>query len=468
MALIDLYRVTSTLITLLTQNIKTRTDNVSVTALPPEKVGSAMHTLSLYLYHVAEDAYYKNALGLGSDIPNVAKTPMALNMFYILTVHHESGGDPEMEPSIQQNLMGYALKTFHDFPVITDDTWIGETQILDRELRGQDNVLQVILRPISPEDAITFWTTEEELATKLSAYYEVRVVMLEPEKPKTIPGVVLNIGSFLTQLGTPHLESSRSSVCFTLPQRYGGGEQEIESTPARVTLNASPDAPAAHNTLRLLGTNLTAGRSQALFLKNALWSRLIAEAGEPDSDVFVDPDLNSALGWQIAFRTNQVTVIMASTLQRTGSTLVLPVMPGVYTAFIRAVLDEKIINHELKQSTASSNVVTFAVVPRIESHEPVDADGNITINLGPEFNPFDAVIPHNSRDELIDIEVIVDGVVYTSVMEDPPLNPGEFTIHPTSITIKPHVDVQPAEATAYPFRLIVNGAESAPFWIEVP
>ena len=61
MALIDLYRVTSTLMNLLTQNIKSRIDNVLVTALPPEKVGPVMNTLSLYLYHVAEDPYYKNA-----------------------------------------------------------------------------------------------------------------------------------------------------------------------------------------------------------------------------------------------------------------------------------------------------------------------------------------------------------------------------------------------------------------------
>jgi hypothetical protein len=73
------------------------------------------------------------------------------------------------------------------------------------------------------------------------------------------------------------------------------------------------------------------------------------------------------------------------------------------------------------------------------------------------------------REELIHIQVIVGGVVYTSVVEDspPPLNQGEFLVTSTSITIKPHFDVHPVMATAHPFRLIVNGAESAPFWIEV-
>ena len=373
-----------------------------------------------------------------------------------------------MEPSIQQNLMGYALKTFHDFPVITDATQIGDTPILDRALRGHGNTLQVILRPTSPEDAIAFWTADEQ-AAQLAAYYEVRVVMLEPEKPKTMPGIVLNLGSFLTQLGTPHLASSRSVVRFTLPQSSGGGEQELESTPARVTLKASPDAPTAHNTLRLFGTNLTAGMSRSLFLKNAVWSRLLSAAGEPAGGVVVNPNLNRQLGWQIKFATNEVTVTMASTLQRTGSIMVLPVMPGSYTACVRSVLDEKVINNELKQITTSSNEVAFAVAPRIEDHGEVDTEGNITINLGPEFNPLDPAIPPDLRDELIDMQVIVDGMVYTSVMEDspPPLNQGEFLVTSTSITIKPHFDVHPVVAAVHPFRLIVNGAESAPFWIEV-
>lgn len=188
MALINLYKVTKALTNLLMQSITQDIDSalsglLTVTAIPPEKVvENPSNTLSLHLYHVAEDPYYKNALGPGSDVPNVAKVPRALSLFYILTAHHETDSNLDVNAETQQKLMGYALKTFHDFPVITDQTKIDGTFILDPDLRGKDNTLQVILRPVSREDALAFWNSEETRTARLSAYYEVRVVMLEPKK----------------------------------------------------------------------------------------------------------------------------------------------------------------------------------------------------------------------------------------------------------------------------------------------
>jgi hypothetical protein len=256
MALINLYKVTKTLTELLKVNVIANIDSalagtLQVTAVPPEKVDNVTNQLNLFLYHIAEDAYYKNALGPGSDVPNVAKTPMALNLFYILTVHHEGGGDPDLDMEEQQKLMGYALKTFHDFPVITDQTEIDGTRILDETLQGKQNSLEVILRPVSPEDAIAFWSSEEARTVRLSAYYEVRVVMLEPEPPKTMPGIVLNLGTYLVQLGTPQLTSSQSLVQFQLPAQNGGLIQQVTATPARVTLDSSNPLSRSSQSFRI-------------------------------------------------------------------------------------------------------------------------------------------------------------------------------------------------------------------------
>src|SRR5262245_59381911 len=193
MGLRNLYNVTRTLINLLRENITKNIDPtlegfLSVTAIPPEKVENPEFTLSLHLYHVAEDPFYKNALGPGSDPPNVAKAPMALSLFYILTAHHEN--NPQFDAETQQKLMGYALKTFHDFPVITSKTRINGSAILDSEFG--DDTIQTILRPVTPEEAISFWNSQETKTTRLSAYYEARVVMLAPAPPRTLPGVVLN------------------------------------------------------------------------------------------------------------------------------------------------------------------------------------------------------------------------------------------------------------------------------------
>ena len=464
MALQNLYKVTKTLIDLLTQNIKNITEIIDpslsgllkVTAIPPEKVENPSNTLSLYLYHVAEDPYYKNMLGPGSDVPNVARAPMALSLFYILTAHHET--DPAFDAETQQKLMGYALKTFHDFPVITDRTRIDGTFILDPDLRGNDNTLQVILRPVSPEDAIAFWSSQETRTTRLSAYYEVRVVLLEPEKPQTMPGIVLNLGTFLVQMGAPHLDRSQSLIHFKIPEKNGGTVHQVEATPARVTLDS------AASPLLLLGTNLAAGKSRLLFLKNSLWAKLPPPSGPVEQTMV---DLSQNPGWGVEFQTGRVTVTLAPTLRhvKPDATIVdLPVLPGFYSAFVRTVMDEKVISNELKQISVSSNEVGFAVAPRITGHDAPDANGNMRITLGAEFDPLDANLPEDA------MQVIVDGEVYTRVNADPPANPREFfvTNSPSNaIRLKPHFAVTVTQPEAHPLRLIVNGAESAPFWLEL-
>jgi hypothetical protein len=210
--------------------------------------------------------------------------------------------------------------------------------------------------------------------------------MLEPEEPKTVPGIVLNLGTFLVQIGAPHLRSSQSLVRFKIPEKNGGTVHQVEATPARVTLDNSAIPAEAHNRLLLLGTNLTIGRSRSLFLKNGLWAKLPPPDGPVEQTVV---DLGQNPNWKVAFQTDRVIVELATPLTRVkpdGTTINLPVLPGFYSALVRSVKDEKVIGNELKQITVSSNEVGFAVAPRIIGHEAPDADGNIRIDLGSEFD----------------------------------------------------------------------------------
>lgn len=471
MAVINLYKVTKTLMDLLKENITKNIDpslsgpmsELTVTAIPPEKVDHPSNTLSLYLYHVAEDAYFKNALGPGSDVPNVAKTPMALSLFYILTAHHET--ESTFDAETQQKLMGYALKSFHDFPVVTDHTQINGTPIFDDELRSRNNQLQIILRPVSPEDAVSFWNSEDQRTTRLSAYYEVRVVMLEPEPPASMPGIVLNLGTFLIQMGAPSLARSQSMVRFILPEVSGGGTvHHVEASPARVTLDTSASPPEAHNHLILLGTNVTIGWSRILILKNGLWAKL----PPPDGPVEHAPvDLAHNPTWAVTFEPDRVSIQLRPTLtyvKPDATSVALPVLPGMYTALVRVVKEEHVVGGQLKQVAASSNEISFTVAPRITGHEAPDGMGNVRVNLGPEFDPLDARLPEDA------IAVIVDGEVYTRSPVDPPAQPREFSVMNSpshAIRLNPHFTTTVSEPQAHPFRLIVNGAEAAPFWVEI-
>ena len=80
MPLFDLSHVTSSLAEALRLNITrlepTLIGQLEVTTLPPERVSGAMNTVNLYLYHAAEDAYYRNLAGNLSDARPVQTKPM--------------------------------------------------------------------------------------------------------------------------------------------------------------------------------------------------------------------------------------------------------------------------------------------------------------------------------------------------------------------------------------------------------
>lgn len=462
MALLDLSKVTRTLKTLLEQNIA-RPDmgslTVTVTPQPPEQVGAAQNTLSLHLYHVAEEAYYKNTPGPGVDIPNVARNPMALCLYYILTAHHEST-DRELDPFTQQNLMGLAIKTLHDFPVITDNTVVngaGTPLLAAQGLDGADNTIQIIMRPIAPEEAISFWSTEEQQTARLSAYYEVRVIMLQPERPRTMPGIVYALGTFVVNIGSPFFECSRNLVSFPLPPSTGLTQtQRIEATPARASTDTG-DPQFPNNRLNLIGRNLTVGKSRTLTWKNALWAKQGFEA------VTIDPALSP--GWSLDFRSDRIQVDIAPTVSPDG-VATLTVFPGLYRASLRVVKDEEVILNHLKQITDSSNEVSLFVAPRIAPpHSAPGPDGRITVNLEPTFD-----LTHGTgTDEELEIQLIIDGRVYErGFLAVPPAAPadndGRFDIAASSITFQP-LFTTPGERL---FRLMVNGAESQPFWIVTP
>ena len=199
MPLFDLSHVTTSLADAVKLNIQrlepTLVGQLEVSTMPPERVSGAMNTVNLYLYHVAEDSHYRNLVGNLSDARPVQTKPMSLILYYILTTHHEVSAG--FDTVTEQRLMGYALKTLHDYAVIDEDTEIGGTQVLHTDLRGRDNRLEITLRQVSPEDSIAFWSAEDRQTARLSAYYEVRYALLEPEPPRRLPGVVLSLGTFI-------------------------------------------------------------------------------------------------------------------------------------------------------------------------------------------------------------------------------------------------------------------------------
>lgn len=446
MSLIDLSQVTVAYMNLLRLNINGVINSggsptVTITPEPPDKVGSVTNTLSIYAYHVAEDPYFKNTAAPGLGPPSVARAPMALSIYYILTAHHDSSG--EEDALVRQRLMGWALKSFHDIPVITDATAIpagDPPNVLPSLITGQGNKIQTVLRSITPEEAIGFWTTDDQATTRMSAYYEARVIMLEEEPPTRIPGIVLSVGTFVQQLGTPQIVCTRNELEVEIPG--SADSTTLDSSPARVTLGQS-------DAMRLEGVNLSAGQRQTLTLRGN--STAPADLGP----IVVDPTLNP--GWNLRFLSDRVELDVQPTIALEGGGTV-TLFPGTYTAQVEVVVASQVLAGEPREQTASSNEAQFWILPRIVGHT-LAGGMRIDLQLDP---PLDQI----GGDPEFDVQLAVDGDLYE--LGTSPLPDGTFRIRGNGdVRFNPPFDTTPPTAERHVVQIIVNGAAGMPFDLEL-
>lgn len=446
MALSDLSLVTQSLITLLTERVKIDYPTIEVVAQSPDLLpDTTTNTLSVYLYHAREDAHYKNAPAPGGS-GHISRTPLSLCLYYIVTAHDY---DESQKPRVlnEQKIMGYALKTMHDYPLITDSTQIGITTILHADLLGKDNHLQIVYRPVPPEEATSFWNSDDQRLIRFSAFYEVRVVLLEPEPTIQLPGYVLSVGNYILPIGVMHIASTHGTVRFEPP---GGTTIALPASPARVALElASPPAgEAANNQLVLRGARLGGSR---LILRSALFDT-------PGNQVVVDPALNP--DWEIKATSTQLTARVQNEVVLPGA-ITKDVLPGTYGVSVQLVTTYALPRNQTKTLASRSNECPIALTPFVLTHDPVvgNAPAPVIINTSTETN-LQAV----ALDD--EIEVIVAGQVYTRVTGVDPPGLKEFKVTDLyEITIGAHFG--DTDYGAYPFRLIIRGAEAPPFWIEV-
>ena len=193
--LLDLGAVTRTLMKIVDLSINASpawppatSPKLQVLPLPPDRLGTD-NTAGIYLYHLTEDPQFKNAT-LPSGSNAIRFSPMALDLYYVLSAHAE---DSDTSSLREQLIMGLAVKALRDHPVIDDATTIGGTPVLDPVIRNADNRLRVYLQPVPAAEAVSYWTAGSS-PLRLSAYYQASVVLLEPDEPPTLSGRVLGYG----------------------------------------------------------------------------------------------------------------------------------------------------------------------------------------------------------------------------------------------------------------------------------
>lgn len=426
MALLNLGHVTRTLITLLTQRLPEYPDfpggaTLTVSPAPPDSV-TGTHALSLYLYHVREDAHTKSQdWGNDGDYP-LRFRPMGVTLSYLLCPR-STAAVIEDRAFTDQLLMGLALKTLHDYPYIDDTTTTptsgGPVLLMPAGMRGRGNRLRVLLRPTPPEDATQFWQAGSQ-PMRLAAYYEVAATLIEPDVPTRRTGRVFAYGVHTFVRGKPVIEGTRASVSFTIP-----GETDprtVETSPAEVGFTQE---------LQVFGADLR-GDQTSLFINH----RDFAEPVEADA------------AWNVG---SDGSVLRATARPAAGAQAI---VPGIFGVLVRTIARRTMPDGSQRDFELWSNEAPIAIAPRILGVAFAAGLGTITLD------GFDAT-------PLADNEVLLfaGGARLTRVNAAPA--DGQFrTVAPNLITFR--FPAGTAAGTIMPLRLIVRSAESAPRWETAP
>lgn len=163
---------------------------IEVTTLPLDKAYESKQEtnyVNLFLYHVEHSAAWRN-----TDIPGRVKqgetghSPLALNLYYIITAYGEDGKE-----LIGHLLLGKAMSILHDHSLLGRDEL--KTALEACGLHNQVERLRITPQPISLDEISKLWTGFQT-QYRLSAAYEVSVVLIESKRPTRTPMPVLTRG----------------------------------------------------------------------------------------------------------------------------------------------------------------------------------------------------------------------------------------------------------------------------------
>jgi len=425
MSLLDLSQVTRALITLIDRHVQASSawsaaNTLSVVPDPPDNLAGD-NTIGLYLYHVTEDPYNKNALPVGNSKPPIRYTPMPLLLYYQLSAHSDL--DSPTGSYREQLMLGAAVKAFHDYPIINDDTQIGGVNILPAVLQDNDNRIQIELRPVSADEAVSFWTAGSS-PLRLACYYQVSVILLEPEELDASAGPVLQYNVYAFPQQSPYITSTVNTLDFTVPGE--SGPRKIELRPARVPISS---------VFQIEGSSFR-GDETSLLLSFPDWSEL----QQIDS-----------IAWALHVGGERITAQVQETLNG------LDIVPGIYSVSVRVMKRRTSSDGVEREFESFSNASPFAITPRIDNISAPTAAGEFTVT-GRLFQH--ASIAADTLRIFIGDTRLNEGTAGS-------LNPSEFAVtSPTAIDVRLPAGLVSGQALY--FRLQINSADSSPNWVTVP
>lgn len=212
---------------LIDHNVPGAVGDVTVTALPPDRIelaaGNFTSRLNLYLYKISYNAGWRNA-GLPSRDSNgerVNNQPLALDLHYLLTAY----GNQELHSEI---LLGYGMQILHETPVLTRNAIRVALQppthganftslppqlqaLFTSELAEQVELIKIVPETMTAEELFNTWSAFST-TYRPSALYQASVVLIESRRPIKAPLPVRARNLYVVPFRQPTVEQVRSQA----------------------------------------------------------------------------------------------------------------------------------------------------------------------------------------------------------------------------------------------------------------
>ena len=181
--------VTATLRQLLMRGVPELPGN-NVTTRPPDRARTGTDNsdqLNLFLYQTSYNSAWRNGdLPRHSGHGDVGLPPLALNLHYLVTAFGQGDDD-----TLSHRWLGAAMRVFHDHPLLGADEIRGA--LAGNDLHAQFERVRITPQPLSLEEMSKLWTTFQT-QYRISAAYEVDVVLIESQRPSRTALPVLRRG----------------------------------------------------------------------------------------------------------------------------------------------------------------------------------------------------------------------------------------------------------------------------------
>lgn len=137
---------------------------VSLKSPADEEIDENRPTVNLFLFRIEENPFAKNRSWQPAGDDALQKTPLSLNLFYVLTAYAKQQEDGH-------RVLGEAMRIFYDHAII-------EPTLLGEPLQHTADPLKLDLCAFNLEDLTRVWNAFNK-QYRLSVCYQVRIVFID-------------------------------------------------------------------------------------------------------------------------------------------------------------------------------------------------------------------------------------------------------------------------------------------------